>query len=175
MHNAEQFLHSKELPLPNKKQYTLASKEKVTGQVLGDSEAKNIKASQDAMEKNKKAVGVGANPKPGEAYGIIRQRAEPDVVQSPYHFAPVVARDGKQTLTVEQTAGRADAKTTNTAHPILDMYKVGDTKDSFQGRYGTKDGYGEDAIAIVAQKHGPETRDVTPEPSERPAKRRKLF
>ncbi|QRK08225.1 hypothetical protein JQX13_51280 [Archangium violaceum] len=165
-HNAEEVQHGKPLLPPAKhadNEFTLASKEKVTGQVFGYSHEDNIEVSKQARKTNPNAVNHNANPQPGESYGIIRQH-EPRNGQSPFHFAPVVARDGNQTITAEQTAGTSDAKSRNT-YPTMDVYRVGDNQDSFHNRYANKDGYGKDAITVTTQKWGPQTlRENDPKP-----------
>ncbi|WNG45378.1 hypothetical protein F0U60_15655 [Archangium minus] len=175
VHNAEEFLHGGPLPTKHKpNEYTLASKEKVTGEVFGYSNDDNIAVSQSAKQKKPGAVNHHANPEPGEAYGIIRQQ-EPGENQSPFHFAPVVAKDGKQTITAEQTAGTTDATARNT-YPTMDMYRVGDKEDSFKARFGTAEGYGKDAIVVTTQKWGPQTfkdGDSKPDAEEPQTKKRK--
>lgn len=178
-HNAEEFQHGTELRPPSKSRYTLASKEKVTGEVFGYSDEDNIAVSRKARQNNPQAVGHHADPQPGESYGIIRQH-EPKEGESPYHFAPVVARDGRQTITAEQTATTEDGKKRDT-YPTMDMYSVGSNKDSFQARYGRRNGYGTDAITVTTQKWGPETfkdgakkPESEPEPTEPPNKRRRV-
>ncbi|CAM4452234.1 hypothetical protein [Corallococcus exiguus] len=155
-HHAEEVLHG--APLPTKhagNRYALASKEKVTGEVFGYTNADNQGLSKAAKEKSPRTVDHRADPRPGEAYGIIRQE-EPGKGQSPFHFAPVVARDGTQTVTSEQTAGTKDATARNT-YPTMDMYRVGNTGESFHSRYANKQGYGEDAVTVTTQKWGPKT------------------
>ncbi|MHA7629413.1 hypothetical protein [Corallococcus sp. M7] len=157
MHNAEEFMHQRELALPTDKTYSLSSKEKVTGRVLGATDRRNINASRKAAETAPDQLGVHAKPEPGEAFGIIRQGKLSKVeAQSPYHFAPVVARDGRHTITAEQTAGTSNATGARDQYPVMDRYTDGAPRASFQGRYGTQGGYGTDAITVVAQKHGPD-------------------
>ncbi|PTL79766.1 hypothetical protein [Vitiosangium sp. GDMCC 1.1324] len=174
-HNAEEFQHGK--PLATKhanNEYTLASKETVTGQVFGYSDADNIGVSKQAKKKDSTAVNHGADPKPGESYGIIRQHA-PGENQSPFHFAPVVAKDGKQTITAEQTAGTTDATARNT-YPTMDMYRVGDKNESFKARYGTADGYGKDSVVVTTQKWGPQKfqdGDDKPDAEQPPSKKQR--
>lgn len=174
-HNAEEVQHGRPLPTKHKDdEYTLASKEKVTGQVFGYSDENNIAVSQQAKKKDPKAVNHNADPQPGESYGLIRQH-EPGKDQSPFHFAPVVARDGRQTITAEQTAGSTDATARNT-YPTMDMYRVGDKQESFKARYGTEDGYGKDSIAVTTQKWGPQTfreGDPKPDATEPPTKKQR--
>ncbi|QRN94329.1 hypothetical protein JRI60_35075 [Archangium violaceum] len=174
-HNAEEFQHGSPLPTKHKNnEYTLASKEKVTGDVFGYTDEDNIAVSKQAKKQNPKAVDHHADPQPGESYGIIRQN-EPGKNQSPFHFAPVVAKDGKQTVTAEQTAGTNDATARNT-YPTMDMYRVGDKQDSFKARYGTSEGYGKDSIVVTTQKWGPQTfqeGDDKPDASQSPAKKQK--
>ncbi|RKH46399.1 hypothetical protein [Corallococcus sicarius] len=158
MHNGEEIMHGRRLPVPTETTYTLASKEKVTQKVMGESDEKNIAHSQEAKRLDPNGVEVRASPAVGEAYDIIRQGSTPKG-KSPYHSAPVVARDGQQTVTVEQSAGSTDGTKRNT-FPTVDLYRVGHPTESFQGRYGTREGYGKDAITVVAQPHGPESRQV---------------
>ncbi|MBZ4329924.1 hypothetical protein NR800_00480 [Corallococcus interemptor] len=147
--------------LMNDKQYdprgkgTINSKVAVTGEDFGVSNKANIQASKKAKKTDAAQVNEHVNPQVGDGVAIVRQ-GKPGVGESPYHAAPVVARDGNQFLTAEVSApASGNAVKERTTIPKVHAFTVGDANNSFHGQLATADQYGEDAITIGLKKKDP--------------------
>lgn len=95
-------------------------------------------------------LGQGANPNVGQAYAITRTRL-PQVRETPYHAAAVVAKDGVDNVTLEADAGAQHAA------PVFDIYdttpaatRVNPMSMTFEERYqGT---YGPPATGVLTRR-----------------------
>ncbi|MEM8934263.1 MAG: hypothetical protein AAGE94_23930, partial [Acidobacteriota bacterium] len=104
--------------------------------LFGQSDAQNQNIATGSW-----AAGQGTNPNVGEAYGITRTRL-PNLGETPYHIAAVVAKDGVDNVTLE-----ADAGNQGQAAPIFDIYDTTPAatrinplsltfEETYQGTYG---------------------------------------
>jgi len=82
-----------------------------TDRLFGQSDQQNLSIASGTW-----ATGEGASPNIGEAYGITRTRL-PNVGETPYHIAAVVAQDGVDKVTLEADAGNIGQQS-----PIFDIY-----------------------------------------------------
>jgi hypothetical protein len=131
--------------------------------LFGEDDALNLEASQVAHDTAGVGTNENANPAVGQAYAIVRQEDAADL-QSPFHAATVVARDGEFAITMEVFAppppsspeaeieGGVDRDTT----PIFGLYQVGSAENSFHGHW-TERYFGGNPITIVLDPYnGPQ-------------------
>jgi len=116
---------------------------------FGQTDAKNRK-----LAKARAALGTSnaaADPNVGEAFVIVRKNP-PAANKSPYHAAAVVAADGTDRFTLEQSAGGVDAHKRALALGMYDVYSVGDVSgQSFHTRHS---GVYNDGVTFVIQNNG---------------------
>jgi hypothetical protein len=106
------------------------SKVKGTEDAFGDSASGNLKAAKKAG-KSKTPTNQNASPEVGDGYVIVRPQ-KPGPGESPYHAAPVIAKDGRRTFTAEVSAGESDGKRNATAK--IFTQEVGSKRDSFHAQ-----------------------------------------
>lgn len=129
-HHAEETMHGKRLEPGGGYSRSSATKE-----TWGVSSALNIQIAQ--MTKGRAPVDHDAAPEVGQAY-VTQGMSRNTVIGNPYHVAPVVARDGRTTVTLEATAPTA-ADERNGARQQgayvstgqLHFQTIGSKKDSF--------------------------------------------
>lgn len=109
----------------------VASRSKLTGQKFGDSDDKNMQVAKKARKEEPQKVDQNAQAEPGEGLAIVRTTPRKDQAY-PYHAAPVVAKDGKDYITMEAFAGPQDASRRDMA-PQVRLYREGDSNQSFHG------------------------------------------
>jgi hypothetical protein len=94
---------------------------------------------------------AAASPNVGEAFVIVRKNPAA-VGASPYHAAGVVAVDGADRFTLEQSASGTDAHKRRLALGMYDVYSVGDVNgQSFHTRHSVD--YN-DGVTFVLQNNG---------------------
>ncbi|MFD7337864.1 DUF4157 domain-containing protein [Streptomyces violascens] len=159
-HTAEEIMHEKRL-----KQYQDASRfANPNGRVFGMSEEDNIAGAEDFRDA---LVGLHGQYNPGdqmpvtgEAFAIIETAENADgtpgnVSGWPYHVAAVVATDGNDQITIEQTAGSSNAKPRKGYPGIVDIYQAGTNRNgeaigaSFHGRFTGAEQFSRDAITVI--------------------------
>jgi hypothetical protein len=160
LHTAEEVMHQQTLRGGQDASQTAA------GRPFGISDAANVEAARHyaANRPDGRAPGDdgGERPIPGQAFAIVETNWStnppgPDDVPLgsrgfPYHAAAVVAVDGDDQLTLEQTAGSTDAQAGQGARGIFDMYMAGQAGGaplprSFHGRHA--DSFTKGAITIT--------------------------
>ena len=119
LHTAEELNADKDLKLGGVPSKVLKRKRQNPKPIVpfGKSDDENIEAAK------RHALGQGAAPEVGQAYVIVNKKW-PKGVKYPYHAAGVVAKDGKDTVTLEVFASDDDAKDRNTEGKYS-MYAIG--------------------------------------------------
>lgn len=91
-----------------------------------------------------------ADAQPGEAFVIVTE-TRGERIMSPYHAAAVVARDGRDCITLEVFATGADNPPKGS--PAARSYTVGDAEHSFHGYWTTAYFHGTGPVTVVIQSH----------------------
>ncbi|MCX5382397.1 DUF4157 domain-containing protein [Streptomyces sp. NBC_00083] len=150
-HSAEEVMHAQALEMG---QDASAFK---GGGMFGESDKKNIDRARE-YAKNRAGGDHDEAPEAGEAYSIIETqwsgKTPSNTSRWPYHVAGVVAQDGSDRITVEQTAGSTDADPTVGVAGIFDIYQnasdIGkELPESFHGRHGKSFSKGAITVTLV--------------------------
>jgi len=108
LHTAEEVMHERWLEQGN-----LNSRVAGTNTPFGNSDAENI-AAATAHAGSRMGDNHQESPGVGQAFAVVETDYQGDVPQNesryPYHAAAVVARDGRDAITLEVSAGEEDAE-----------------------------------------------------------------
>jgi hypothetical protein len=132
LHTAEEIMAGGDLDFKSSDRSRVAGTKGKAG-LFGQKPSKNIKLAQ----RYHKQFDNDADPYVGQAYAIVnkkwkdRRHKDPGLGRYPFHAAAVVARDGKDRITLEVHAGEDEAKGRNTDGKYY-MYEAGAT--ATQGR-----------------------------------------
>ncbi|MEU8617438.1 DUF4157 domain-containing protein [Streptomyces sp. NPDC048623] len=157
-HTAEEIMHRKRLQMGQ-------DASRIRGRGVFGGAGHNGNVRQALAYARNRGVGNGEErPNPGEAFAIIETRwdmadADHDDASPwnesgwPYHVAAVVARDGDDRITIEQTAGSSDAVQNQGYEGIIDIYTSGSLAGgaalpaSFHGRHAGA--FSEGAVTVT--------------------------
>ncbi|MFB7234419.1 DUF4157 domain-containing protein [Streptomyces sp. NPDC056269] len=146
-HTAEEIMHRKRLQMGQ-------DASRISGGAVFGGEGHNGNVREALAYARRRGAGNGEErPNPGEAFSIIEtmwdmrdadhEDASPSNASGwPYHVAAVVALDGDDRITIEQTAGSSDAVQNQGYEGIIDIYTSGSLAGgaalpaSFHGRHG---------------------------------------
>ncbi|MFE5971698.1 DUF4157 domain-containing protein [Streptomyces sp. NPDC056460] len=146
-HTAEEIMHRKRLQMGQ-------DASRISGGAVFGGEGHNGNVREARAYARRRGAGNGEErPNPGEAFSIIEttwdmhdadhEDASPSNASGwPYHVAAVVAVDGDDRITIEQTAGSSDAVQNQGYEGIIDIYTSGSLAGgaalpaSFHGRHG---------------------------------------
>ncbi|MFB7391699.1 DUF4157 domain-containing protein [Streptomyces sp. NPDC056191] len=146
-HTAEEIMHRKRLQMGQ-------DASRISGGAVFGGEGHNGNVREAREYARRRGAGNGEErPNPGEAFSIIEtmwdmhdadhEDASPSNASGwPYHVAAVVAVDGDDRITIEQTAGSSDAVQNQGYEGIIDIYTSGSLAGgaalpaSFHGRHG---------------------------------------
>ncbi|MFB6627053.1 DUF4157 domain-containing protein [Streptomyces sp. NPDC056374] len=146
-HTAEEIMHRKRLQMGQ-------DASRISGGAVFGGEGHNGNVREALAYARRRGAGNGEErPNPGEAFSIIEttwdmhdadhEDASPSNASGwPYHVAAVVAVDGDDRITIEQTAGSSDAVQNQGYEGIIDIYTSGSLAGgaalpaSFHGRHG---------------------------------------
>ncbi|MFD9240801.1 DUF4157 domain-containing protein [Streptomyces sp. NPDC059556] len=146
-HTAEEIMHRRRLQMGQ-------DASRIRGGAVFGGEGHNGNVQEALAYARRRRGGDGEErPNPGEAFSIIETRwnmddadheyASPSNASGwPYHVAAVVAMDGDDRITIEQTAGSSDAVQNQGYEGIIDIYTSGSLAGgaalpaSFHGRHG---------------------------------------
>ncbi|MEU9097479.1 DUF4157 domain-containing protein [Streptomyces sp. NPDC048361] len=150
-HSAEEVMHAQALEMGQD-----ASTFKGGG-LFGESDKKNVDRAREYAQ-NRPGGDHNEAPDAGEAFSIVETEWKGKTPQNstrwPYHVAGVVAQDGSDRITVEQTAGSTDADPTVGVAGIFDIYQsaseIGQRlPESFHGRHGKSFSQGAITVTLV--------------------------
>jgi hypothetical protein len=117
-----------------------------TDRLFGHTDKQNLSIATGTWN-----TGEATNPNIGEAYGITRTR-QPNVGETPYHIAAVVAKDGVDNVTLEADAGNEGQDA-----PVFDIYdttpaatRINPISLTFEETYAQT--YGPSATGILRQR-----------------------
>ncbi|MFE6781450.1 DUF4157 domain-containing protein [Streptomyces sp. NPDC057680] len=146
-HTAEEIMHRRRLQMGQ-------DASRIRGGAVFGGEGHNGNVREALAYAWRRGAGNGEErPNPGQAFSIIEtmwdmddadhEHASPSNESGwPYHVAAVVAVDGNDRITIEQTAGSSDAVQNQGYEGIIDIYTSGSLAggaalpDSFHGRHG---------------------------------------
>ncbi|OKJ63440.1 hypothetical protein AMK27_11095 [Streptomyces sp. CB02009] len=146
-HTAEEIMHRRRLQMGQ-------DASRIRGGAVFGGEGHNGNVQEALAYAWRRGAGNGEErPNPGEAFSIIEtmwdmddadhEHASPSNESGwPYHVAAVVAVDGDDRITIEQTAGSSDAVQNQGYEGIIDIYTSGSLAGgaalpaSFHGRHG---------------------------------------
>lgn len=146
-HTAEEIMHRRRLQMGQ-------DASRIRGGAVFGGEGHNGNIQEALAYARRRGGGNGEErPNPGEAFSIIEtlwnmHDADHDFASPsnasgwPYHVAAVVAVDGDDRITIEQTAGSSDAVQNQGYEGIIDIYTSGSLAggaalpESFHGRHG---------------------------------------
>ncbi|MFE6815064.1 DUF4157 domain-containing protein [Streptomyces sp. NPDC057677] len=146
-HTAEEIMHRKRLQMGQ-------DASRISGGAVFGGEGHNGNVREALAYAWRRGAGNGEErPNPGQAFSIIETMWDMDDADHedaspsnesgwPYHVAAVVAVDGDDRITIEQTAGSSDAVQNQGYEGIIDIYTSGSLAggaalpDSFHGRHG---------------------------------------
>ncbi|MFF7338541.1 hypothetical protein ACFZAT_14455 [Streptomyces sp. NPDC008163] len=150
-HSAEEVMHAQALQMGQDASAFRG------GGLFGEGDEQNVERAR-AYAESREGGNHDEAPGVGEAYSIIETEWAQDVpVNStgwPYHVAGVVAQDGGDRITVEQTAGSTDADPAVGVAGIFDIYKTAseigeELPESFHGRHGRSFSQGAVTVTLV--------------------------
>jgi hypothetical protein len=177
-------MHQQTLALGQDASNTAAPTAGVAGQPFGVSNRDNVNAARGyAAHRPGGAAAHGSEqPGPGQAFAIVetswtatppRSNSRPKGPSGfPYHAAAVVAVDGGDQITLEQSAGVTDAQPGNGTEGIFDMYTAGQGPGgqaiprSFHGRHAVN--FTVNAITITIEPRNLGNLVVDPAPRNLP-------
>ncbi|MBD0671942.1 DUF4157 domain-containing protein [Streptomyces sp. CBMA156] len=172
-HTAEEVMHGRSLKYSETEQEAaeapVVSKFRgITGDsgedlLFGEGNEENIGAAKKYAGR-REGTGQGPNhqesPEVGQAFVTVEtsldEEGNPGNASGwPFHVAAVVAVDGGDRITLEQTASERDAKPGDGRQGIFDMYGVGNKTTSFHARGRKGNNFSNKAItAVIAGREG---------------------
>lgn len=142
MHTAEELNAGRPIPwgLPDNHPDSMMSKLVATDDWIGLDDQSNIDAAQRALREHPEQCNDNAAPEVGQSYLIVREdfltkKKWPKAV-SPFHVAPVVAKDGTHRITLEVAATSKPGKARDTQGEYS-MFPV-DPKDPERNTFNTQ-------------------------------------
>ena len=160
LHTAEEVIHGRQLALgwvaeaDAMEEHDLSgvySKVRDTKTLFGVGEDENIAAAVEVAKRSKtgpKPVNALADPAVGQAFVMVDRKPPPDAVAYPYHAAGVIARDGRDTVTLEMFAReRVDATQEERGQQLPEFQMYGPE----QTFHATWKGYYQDPVTFVIE------------------------
>ncbi|MCX5384741.1 DUF4157 domain-containing protein [Streptomyces sp. NBC_00083] len=158
-HTAEEVMHQASLDFEAEQD---ASAFTSTGQTFGETHGDNVtRAQAHAGSRPPGMTDLDEAPQAGQAFATIETAWMGDVHNDPdnayprgpknwpYHVAAVVATDGGDQITLEQTAGDTNAVPGEGHAGIFDIYQAGHQSKSFHGRYANGRSFTRGAITVT--------------------------
>ncbi|MFF4381208.1 DUF4157 domain-containing protein [Kitasatospora sp. NPDC001547] len=132
--------------------------------LFGEGNEENIAAAKKYAGRRQGGMTQAPNhlesPEAGQAFVTVEtsldEEGNPNNASGwPFHVAAVVAVDGGDRITLEQTASERDAKPGDGRQGIFDMYGVADKKTSFHARGRKDNNFSNKAVtAVIAGREG---------------------